>query len=122
MCTTVLLVYDIVLFYFCRNYDAEISAFQARIGEQFDAQKLRQAFVTKEYLESEIQSKKSLGFTDDNNEDESSTSSDSDSDEVKQLSQCESIFLILQISIFSRKKLQHNKHSFIGLFFIVDLK
>jgi len=71
------------------NYDAEISAFQARIGEQFDAQKLRQAFVTKEYLESEIQSKKSLGFTDDNNEDESSTSSDSDSDEVKQLSQSE---------------------------------
>ena len=73
------------------NYDAEISAFQARIGEQFDAQKLRQAFVTKEYLESEIQSKKSLGFTDDNNDDESPTFSDadSDSDEVKQLSQTE---------------------------------
>ena len=111
-----------MFFFICRNYDAEISAFQARIGEQFDPPKLRQAFVTKEYLESEIQSKKSLGFTDDNNEDESSTYSDSDSDEVKQLSQCESIILIFQISIFSRQKLQHNKHSFIGLFFIVDLK
>ena len=71
------------------NYDAEISAFQARIGEQFDAQKLRQAFVSKEYLESEIQSKKSLGFTDDNNESSTFSGSDSDSDEVKQLSQTE---------------------------------
>jgi len=71
------------------NYDAEISAFQARIREQFDAQKLRQAFVSKEYLESEIQSKKSLGFTDDNNESSTFSGSDSDSDEVKQLSQTE---------------------------------
>ena len=33
------------------NYTAEISAFQARLGEQFDEEKLLQAFKTREYLE-----------------------------------------------------------------------
>merc|ERR1712150_264201 len=33
------------------NYPAEISAFQARLGEQFDEEKLLQAFKTREYLE-----------------------------------------------------------------------
>ena len=33
------------------NYSAEISAFQARLGEKFDDEKLHQAFQTREYLE-----------------------------------------------------------------------
>ena len=33
------------------NYSAELNAFQARVGEQFDEEKLWQSFKTREYLE-----------------------------------------------------------------------
>jgi len=72
------------------NYDAELAAFQARIGEQFDPRMLRQAFVTKDYLEDEYLSKKSLGIGDQSQESSSSSSESSsetsDAEEQKQLS------------------------------------
>jgi len=61
------------------NYDAELAAFQARIGEKFDERKLRQAFVTRDYLESEYLRKKSLGITDEVEGEASSSSSSSES-------------------------------------------
>ena len=72
-----------------RNYDAELTAFQARIGEQFDGRMLRKAFVTQEYLESEYLSKKSLGIGDQAEESSSSSSESSESSDAegdKQLS------------------------------------
>ena len=45
------------------NYSAEISAFQARLGEQFDEEKLLQAFKTSEYLEDiTIQRRQTFGI------------------------------------------------------------
>ena len=45
------------------NYSAEISAFQARLGEKFDEEKLHQALKTREYLEDiTIQRRKTFGI------------------------------------------------------------
>ena len=45
------------------NYSAEISAFQARLGEKFDEEKLLQAFKTREYLEDiTIQRRQTFGI------------------------------------------------------------
>ena len=46
------------------NYDAELAAFQARIRETFDDAKLRQSFVTFNYMQSEYLKKKELGIVD----------------------------------------------------------
>ena len=44
------------------NYSAEISAFQARLGEQFDEETLVQAFKTRDYLEDlAIQRRRTFG-------------------------------------------------------------
>ena len=45
------------------NYSAEISAFQARLGEQFDEEKVIQAFKSREYLEDlAIQRRQTFGI------------------------------------------------------------
>lgn len=36
--------------FFSRNYDSEIFAFCARLGEQFDEAKLRNAFLSEDYV------------------------------------------------------------------------
>ena len=56
-----------------------MAAFQARIGEKFDERKLRQAFVARDYLETEYLRKKSLGITDEVEGEASSSSSSSES-------------------------------------------
>ena len=49
------------------NYPAEISAFQARLSEQFDEDKLLQSFKTREYLEDlTMQRKITFGIENDN--------------------------------------------------------
>ncbi len=46
-----------------RNYSSELSAFQARLGEKFDEGKLRQAFISPEYVEAELKRQQELGIT-----------------------------------------------------------
>ena len=61
----------------------ELAAFQARIGEKFDEDKLSQAFVTRGYLEAEHLKEKALGVgeDDDGTSDSESSSSSSSSEE-----------------------------------------
>lgn len=53
---------DLVFSFFSRNYDSELYAFAARIGEKFDEDKLRQAFLNKSYVEKEARRQKELGI------------------------------------------------------------
>ena len=49
------------------NYSAEISAFQSRLGEQFDEEKVIQAFKSREYLEDlAIQRRQTFGIENNN--------------------------------------------------------
>ena len=55
-------------FFFSRNYNTELIAFQARLGEKFDDNTLRQAFISLEYVTAqqkkllELQNINSLGM------------------------------------------------------------
>ena len=55
-------------FFFSRNYNTELIAFQARLGEKFDDNTLRQAFISLEYVTTqqkkllELQNINSLGM------------------------------------------------------------
>ena len=54
-----------ILFCRCRNYNAELVAFQARLGENFDESKLRDAFISLDYFEVEKQRQRDLEITTD---------------------------------------------------------
>ena len=56
-CTIYLLTYDVYIY---RNYTTELVAFQARLGETFDDTKLRQAFISPEYIELEHKQRQEL--------------------------------------------------------------
>ena len=55
--TIYLPTYDIYIY---RNYTTELVAFQARLGETFDDTKLRQAFISPEYVELEQKQRQEL--------------------------------------------------------------
>ena len=44
----------------CRNYNSELVAFQARLGEKFDDSKLREAFITADFVEAETKRQEEL--------------------------------------------------------------
>ena len=50
---------------FCRNYNAELVAFQARLGEKFDDSKLRDAFISSDYFDAEKERQRDLEITTD---------------------------------------------------------
>lgn len=45
----------------CWNYDAELFAFGKRLGEDFDVDILREAFISRSYIEMEIEERKKVG-------------------------------------------------------------
>ena len=53
----------IFLSFFSRNYNSELVAFQARLGETFDDSKLRDAFITRDYVEATKVRQKELQIT-----------------------------------------------------------
>lgn len=48
-----------------RNYDSELVAFGARLGEKFEDSKLRQAFISREYVEAEMKKQRDLQIKED---------------------------------------------------------
>ena len=44
----------------CRNYNSELVAFAARLGEKFDDSKLREAFITADFVEAETKRQEEL--------------------------------------------------------------
>ena len=44
----------------CRNYNSELVAFQARLGEKFDDSKLREAFITADFVDAETKRQEEL--------------------------------------------------------------
>ena len=48
------------MFYSSRNYNSELVAFAARLGEKFDDSKLREAFITADFMEAETKRQREL--------------------------------------------------------------
>jgi hypothetical protein len=61
-----LILFNAGLPFLHRNYSTELLAFEARLGEKFDEGKLRQAFISPEYVEAEMRRQEELEINTDN--------------------------------------------------------